>query len=212
MLFLIYINVTNTKFLGIFLDRHLNFVCHINAVVRKLNFLLMMLRFLQKFLNDKSMVDVYYSFLYPHLIYGLEFWGHAPDYALEQVLICQKKALRIICCQPPNSSISHQFANLKIMPIYMLFKYRSLIFFHNQISNDIDLKESLKVNHDKFTRQNQSAFKLPLVKTEKGKRSMFYFSAQLYNQLAWGFIDYPTRAFEGGVAACLWEEDICTVH
>ena len=139
--------VVNTKFLGIFLDQHLNFVCHINAVVRKLNFLLMMLRFLRKFLNDKSMVDVYYSFIYPHLIYGLEFWGHAPDYALEQVLICQKKALRIICCQPPNSSISHQFANLKIMPIYMLFKYRSLIFFHNQISNDINLKVSLKVNN-----------------------------------------------------------------
>ena len=39
------------------------------------------------------------SFIYPHLIYRLEFWGHAPDYALEQVLICQKKAMKIICCQ-----------------------------------------------------------------------------------------------------------------
>ena len=140
------------------------------------------------------------------------------NFALEQVLICQKKALIIICCQPPNSGISHQFANLKIMPIYiyiyiyMLFEYWSLIFFHNQISNDIDLKASLKVNHDKFTRQNQSAFKLPLVKTEKGKQSMFYFSAQLCNLLTWGFIDYPTRAFGGGVAACLWDEDRCAVH
>ena len=38
--------VVNTNFQGIFLDQHLDFVFHINAVVRKLNFLLMMLRFL----------------------------------------------------------------------------------------------------------------------------------------------------------------------
>ena len=82
--------VVNTKFLGIFLDQHLKFLCHINAVVQKLNFLLMMLQNLRRFLNDKSMVYVYYSFIYPHLIYGLEFRGHASDYALEQVLICRK--------------------------------------------------------------------------------------------------------------------------
>ena len=103
-------------------------------------------------------------------------------------------------CQPENYAYIY---------IYMLFEYWSLTFFHNQISNDIDLKASLKVNHDKFTRQNQSAFQLPL---EKGKQSMFYFSAQLCNLLTWGFIDYPTRAFGGGVAACLWDEDRCAVH
>ena len=81
----------------------------------------MMLRFLRRFLNDKSTVYVYYSFIYPRLIYCLEFRGHAPDYALEQVLICQKKALRIICCQPPISSISHQFGNLKIIPTWKLY-------------------------------------------------------------------------------------------
>ena len=70
-----------------------------------------------------------------------------------------------------------------------------------------DSKESLKFIHNQFIRQNQFAFKLPLVKIEKDKRSLFYLSAQLYNQLAWGFIDYPTRAFGGGVAACLCEDD-----
>ena len=48
-----------------------------------------------------------------------------------------------------------------------------------------------------FTRQKQSDFKL-LVKRPKCIHSMFYFSAQLYNHAAWGFVDYPTRAFGGG--------------
>ena len=83
------------------------------------------------------------------------------------------------------------------MPIDMLFKYRSLTFFHNQIRNDIHLKESLKVNHNKFTRQNQSAFKLPRVKTEMGKQSMFYFSALLYNQLVGASVITQSGRLEG---------------
>ena len=39
------------KFLVIILDQHLSFVMHINPVVQNLNFLLMMLRHLRKFLN-----------------------------------------------------------------------------------------------------------------------------------------------------------------
>ena len=53
-----------------------------------------MLWFLRKFLNDESVVNVYYSFIYPHLIYGLEFFGHASDYASEQVLIYKNKKIK----------------------------------------------------------------------------------------------------------------------
>ena len=93
--------LSETKFFFISLDKHLNFV------------LLMMMRYLRKFLNQKTMVNLYYSFIFPHLIYGVEFWGHAPDYALKQILICQKKVLRIICCRPRNSSITNEFKNYK---------------------------------------------------------------------------------------------------
>ena len=37
----------------------------------------MMLKQLTKFLAEKTMINVhvYYTFVYPHLLYGLEFWG-----------------------------------------------------------------------------------------------------------------------------------------
>ena len=53
---------------------------------------------------------------------------------------------------------------------------------------------------------NNQAFKLPKVKTEKGKRSNFYHTAQLYNLLAWDFMDQPTKTFQAGLAARLWEQ------
>ena len=139
-------------------------------------------------------------------------WGHAPDYALKQILICQNKVLRIICCRPPNSSITNEFKNLKIMPISLLFKYRSLIFFNQMLTNDSELKQSLIINHEQSTRLNQDALKLPKIKTEKGRRSMFYFSAQLYNRLAWEFTDCPAKAFRERLAARLWDEDWAAEH
>ena len=92
------------------------------------------------------------------------------------------------------------------MPIDMLFKFRMLIFFHKHLLNDIELKQSLIINHNKNTRLNNQAFKLPKVKTEKGKRSIFYHTAELYNLLAWDFIDQPTKTFQEGLAARLWEQ------
>ena len=51
----------SAKVLGIILEQHLSFVMHINSIVRKLNFLLMMLQYLWKFVNKKCMIVIYYS-------------------------------------------------------------------------------------------------------------------------------------------------------
>ena len=56
-----------------------------------MNFLVMMLRHLKKFLDEKTMINVYYAFVYAHILYGLEFWGHACQGALLQILVCQNK-------------------------------------------------------------------------------------------------------------------------
>ena len=61
-------SLSETKFLGIILDKHLNFVIHINSIIRKFNVLLMMMRYLRKFLNHRTMVNLYYSYIYPHLM------------------------------------------------------------------------------------------------------------------------------------------------
>ena len=37
-------------------------------------------------------------------------------------------------------------------------------------------------------------------------RSIFYHTAELYNLLAWDFIDQPTKTFREGLAARLWEQ------
>ena len=103
--------------------------------------------------------STYISFINPHLIYGIEFLGHAPEYLISKLLISQKKALRVIVKQPPNSHISHKFNDLKIMPISMLFKFRLVIFYNRHVlstKNNYNLTEK---DHQILLKQSKLSLK-----------------------------------------------------
>jgi len=61
----------------------------------KLFYAILMMRHVREYFKTKTITDIYYTFFYLHLIYGLEFWGHAGTSELEKILILQKSMLRI---------------------------------------------------------------------------------------------------------------------
>ena len=92
------------------------------------------------YLDQNTMISLYYAVFYPHLIYGIEFYGHAADCHLNQIYLLQKAALRIILKIPPRG---HVTTYLRIMPIDMLFKYRFLINFHKaNFNNELDIEKA----------------------------------------------------------------------
>ena len=82
-----------------------------------------MMRAIAPYINQKALIDIYYTFFYPNLLYGLEFWGHGNKKDLKRVLIKQKASLRVILKLKPNAHVTTYFEKLKIMPVDMLFKY-----------------------------------------------------------------------------------------
>ena len=116
----------DTKFLGITLDASISFSKHIAELCRKLNLCLFMMRAIAPYLDQKAPIDIFYTFFYPHLLYGLEFWGHGNKTDLKRALIIQKASLRVIPKLKPNSHVTTYFKKLKIMLVYMLFKYSIL--------------------------------------------------------------------------------------
>ena len=63
--------------------------------------------------NDKSILHIFY----PHLIYGIEFYGHAAKCHLNQILILQKAAVRVILKIRPRS---HVYSKLKPYKLCLL--------------------------------------------------------------------------------------------
>ena len=87
------VNVNNTKFLGVIIDSKLNWSDHIrytnNTISKSIGILTKIIRFL----NLKTLRNLYFSFVYPYLIYCVEVWDNAHDTQLYPLIKLQKKCV-----------------------------------------------------------------------------------------------------------------------
>ncbi len=71
---------TCTKFLGVIVDDNLNWKAHIKQWKLKLASSLYALNTAKRLLNENIRHMLYYSMIYPYLIYGVLLWGSAFKY------------------------------------------------------------------------------------------------------------------------------------
>ena len=173
------LNINNeTKFLGLTLDSNIDFRLHLKGLAKKLNLNLLMMRTIRPFLDNKSMIDIYYTFFYPHLIYSIEFWGHACKTNLKPIKVLQKAALRVIVRVKPGKHVSSYFEKLRIMPLAMLFEFRLLKLLLKTHSKEEIL--TLLPDHGYNTRTK--SLKTIQANNNRGGRSLLYTGVKLCNR------------------------------
>lgn len=186
------------KFLGVVLDENLSFKYHFQHLIKKLQYALLLMRYAGQYLDRETMINFYYSFFYPHIIYGIEFWGYAGVVQMDKILILQKKALRTILKLKYNDTVSDYFKKLQIMPIKMLFEYRFLIHFVKTYQENLS---TLLVHHDHETRsQSLNLLKTHKFKSTKGQRSMLFTGVRLFNKY------FKNSDFKSLTASCIREK------
>ena len=87
---------SSIKFLGVSVDENLIWIDHITLVENKLSKNLGLLHKAKNYLNKKSMVSLYYSFIHSYLSYGNIAWCSTSMTKLKNLLSKQKQALRTI--------------------------------------------------------------------------------------------------------------------
>ena len=65
--------IPSSKFLGVEIDSNLIFKTHILRICKTYNYILLLLRSARPYYNVQTMIDLYYTFFDPHIIYGIEF-------------------------------------------------------------------------------------------------------------------------------------------
>ena len=90
----------HTKFLGVVLDNNLTCGNHIKYISSKVSRSLGILYKLQDYLPTTSLIGLYYTFVYPYLIYCIPIWGNTTENHLYPLKILQKRAIRIINKKP----------------------------------------------------------------------------------------------------------------
>ena len=78
-------------FLGVGIDRDLKFHFHIDSIANKISKSVGIFFKLRDVLPERSMISLYYSFIYPYLIYCNIAWGVIASTHLNRLYILQKK-------------------------------------------------------------------------------------------------------------------------
>ena len=175
--------VSQTKFLGIFVDEKLNWKSHINHVIGKVSRMVGILAKTSHFLTPAAMLTVYYSLIYPHLLYGIIFWGAASAQDIVKLFKLQKKCIRLLSNSSWLDHTSPLFNRLKILKLCDIKVLESTKFIHSDIiqNNFFNFTAANSIHHH-HTR-NRSNFLLPQPRTNILRNSVFFNGLKLYNDL-----------------------------
>ena len=88
--------VTSIKYLGVIIDHKLNWIKHISYVKNIISKGIGILYTARQFLEKRDLLNLYYSYIYPYLIYCIEIWGCAAKSYMNPLYLTQKKIIRII--------------------------------------------------------------------------------------------------------------------
>ena len=173
------ISVTSEmKFLGIIIDRNLNFKSHTALISTKISKATGILFRLNNILPQPALKSLYDALIVPHMLYGLEIWYSALQCNKDRIFKLQKKSIRAIQNLRYNDHTSSHFQMLGSLKLDDLYKLRILTFMYNNknlFSTNSDI-------HPHLTRHRNDIV-LPRYRRARSQSSWMYQGAIIWNNL-----------------------------
>lgn len=137
---------TSVKYLGVHLDRKLNWITHVSKTFQKG---LKTLNALQPILNRKSNLSpatklaIYTTFVRPILTYACPVWSSTADYNYYKLQILQNKALKIAYNTPYYTNLAklHSYIQLPLLKNFILKLARK--FYNDNLNSSNSLISSI---------------------------------------------------------------------
>ena len=180
--------VKSTKFLGVYIDDKLNWNVHIDYISKKISKNIGVITRARKLLDQKTMTNLYYTFIYPYLNYCCSVWGLAPIKYISKLHILQKRILRIICGKPRLFPSLDLFKSLEILPIFELNKLKLSTFCFKHMSQMLpsifdEFITNISDIHSHDTRSSKNMY-VRTPRTEYALNSVRYQAPLVWNSLS----------------------------
>ena len=122
--------VSETKFLGVILDRRLTFKSHIDYIANKIAKCVGLLSKAKHILSTDSLRTLYVAIVQPYLSYCIEIWGHTYESYSKKLFLLQKRIVRTITFSKYDDHSLPLFKSLRILPYKEQYEYTvaSLVF------------------------------------------------------------------------------------
>ena len=175
------------KYLGVIIDSNLNWKEHVNELCKKISRGIGILLKLRNFVKIDILIKIYYSIIYPFLIYGIIIWGNTYKTNVKPLTELQKKAIRIITFSPFRTHSSPLFKELNLLKFPDIVQFCTVLFMHQYHCDTLpiiftDFFKEHKHNYN--TRlSSKSTFALPKVRTNYGIFNIRYCGPKAWNSV-----------------------------
>ena len=181
--------VNSFKYLGVIIDNELNWKEHIDYTYKKLIKYTSIFHKLRNKLPYHCLKGIYFAFVHPHLLYGVEIYASTNKSYLHALEILNNKILRILQNRPLRTHIKELYNEFNTLPLRQLHSQQILTlvhcFFHHINVLPTVYFEYFTRNcaiHCHNTRQ-KCDLHLDFTKKAQGHRSVHYQGCVLWNKL-----------------------------
>ena len=122
--------VTSCKYLGVIIDDSLKWEEHINYIYKKLIKFTGIFFKVRDVLPKACLSKLYYAFVHPHIMYGIEVYANSSKTALDKLCKLNNKLLRIFLNKKMSSPINTLYETLNTLPIPVLHELQLLLLVH----------------------------------------------------------------------------------
>lgn len=197
------LKVDKIKYLGVEIDQHLKWNCHITNIVSKLRKMIYKFNILKHILNKETLLLVYRSLVESVIRYGIVAWGGLYDTHLHPLLICQKLILKIILKKEYMYPSKLLFQESKVLHVRNLYFLSLLQFVHKQ----------QKEIQDYIVHPTRAYFNLHIRNIKPNieliKRTFVFIGPKLYNSLPFNFKNITSlKRFTASCKNFLFENNI----
>ena len=78
---------------------------------------------------------MYHTFVYPYLSYCIHVWGKAYNIHLNDLIVLQNKAMRMINVVPPRTNMDKFYTEKNILTVKHIFNYNIGLFMFKYVNN-----------------------------------------------------------------------------
>ena len=180
------------KYLGMYIDKYLNWNVHIEDLSKKLSRANGVLSKLRYNVPLETCVQVYYAIFYSYLNIGCNVWGFTSERNIDDIQILQNKCVRIMTFAPFNSNTDQAFIDLGLLKVREVIKTNQLKvvydFYQKKLPDDLMSLFILSSNVHSTNQALNSAINnlihIPSFDTVTyGRNSIKFHCAQLWNSM-----------------------------
>ena len=193
--------VSEMKYLGVIIDKKLNWHNHIQYVTTKVSKAAGIIYKIRNKVPKNILLLLYHSTVSQSLRYGLASWGSAKTTALTKLSNLQNKIVRYITSSSRFTNVDDKYQSLDILKLKDLYFLEIAKFMHKSYYKVLPMSfdEYFRcIDHHHYTRaKGRNDLSLPRPRTELGKSSVKFTGVKVWDSLTTdmkNIVNYKTFA------------------